>query len=202
MAAFFDKFRNQFFKSDDQRERELNLKRQRELEKAIRDDREAQRGLIDEIRELESRAKLLGKELEKTTGQSKRILISQIEQTFCDLDLLKEREKLIQGNISSNTLVLEKIKGLVVASGLHGATAETMDDVGTSARLKFDELRDRDTAARQLERDTYEPPPIVVQAPDDSLEQRAAHIKAVQASEPTLSTDAAARLKELNGEEA
>lgn len=167
------------------------------LEAAKRDNTDSLETLKDEIRSLEGRALQKKKELDRTQGDSKRIVVGEVERIFRELDRKRGREGVIAANLERIGVALAKV-GEAKAALRAGVTEEQFDDIALEIQDLFGELREADRAARDLERETYEAPEP---SPVD-VEKRMAEVSGEEKAPAALSAETEKRLKQLESEEA
>jgi len=160
-------------KSPEQRRLKALVEMEEKLWSAQRANTDAVEALKAEIRTLEARALQKKKEHERTHGDSRRIVVGEIERIFRELDRLRGRERIVASNLDRIGLALAKI-GEAKAAIEHGITEEEFDDIALEIQDLFGQLRDADRAARELEREQYkipEPAPVDVEKRMAELEE-------------------------------
>jgi hypothetical protein len=187
---------------DTETERKLAELRRKEteFEKSIRDSHESLEGLKQEIRTLELRAVQARKELDKTPGDSKRIVISQIEQVFRDIKLREGQECVILGKIDRNQVALAKLREIMASVQHGGATEDVLEDLSLDVSEAHSEMKQADKAAASLEKERYTRPEPVAEPETESIEDRTAKVEA-ERKVPSLSPEIERRLKQLATEE-
>jgi len=163
---------------------------------AKRDNTDNLQDLKQEIRTLEARALQKKKELDQTRGDSRRIVVGEIERTFRDLDRLRDRETLIAANLDRISIALAKVREAKAALAA-GITEEQFDEIALEVQDLFTELRETDRAARDLEREKYEAP----EKTPVQLEERMAEVAGEKEPPAELSPETQKRLQELATEE-
>lgn len=164
---------------------------------AKRDNTDSVESLKDEIHTLESRALRKKQELEKVHGDSKRIVVGEIERIFRELDRLRGRENIIAANLDRIGMAVAKI-GEAKAALKAGVSEEQFDDIAVELQDLFAGLGESDRAARDLAREKYE-----AAAPSQvDTERRMAELTEEQKAPASLSPEMEKRLKQLEAEEA
>jgi hypothetical protein len=183
--------------SDTQRRLKTLESMETKFTSAKRDSTDGVESLKGEIRALEARALRKKQEFEKSHGDTKRIVIGEIERTFRELDRLRGRETIIAANLDRIGLALAKIAEAKAALKA-GVSEEQFDDIAVELQDLFAKLRESDQAARELEKEEYE-----VTAPTHvETEQRMAELTEETKPSVTLSPEIEKRLKQLETEEA
>jgi hypothetical protein len=183
-------------------ERKIALLRRKEteFEKAIRDSHESLEGLKQEIRTLELRAVQARKELDKTTGDSQRIVVSQIEQVFRDIKLREGQESVILGKIDRNQVALAKLREVIAAAQHGGVTEDVLEDLSLDVSEAHAGMNQADKAAASLEKERYTRPEPVREPETESVKERPAKVEEERKA-PSLSPEIERRLKQLTTEE-
>jgi len=200
MASLWDEIRaflaRLFGGSDTERRMRALNAMEAKLEAAKRDNTDSLEALKDEIRALEARALQKKKELDRTHGDSRRIVVGEVERIFRELDRRRGREGVIAANMERIGIALAKI-GEAKDALRAGVTEDQFDDIALEIQDLFGELKEADRAARDLEREKYE-------APEPSrvdVEQRMAEVAGEEKAPAELSPETEKRLKQLAAEE-
>jgi len=154
-------------------------------------------GIKEEIRVLESRARKKKREYDQAHGDTKRIVVGEIERVFRELDRLHGREKIISSNIEKTSIAQAKL-GELRAARAQGVAEDELDAIAVDLQEAFEELKVSDRTARDLERVEYE-------APEPSrvdVESRIAEVEGSKETSLELPEEMQKRLKELEAEEA
>jgi len=121
--------------------------------KALQDLRRTLTDALDDlkgdIRVLETRALRLKQELEQTKGESKRIIIEQIELTREELEGQRGRQDILVGRISNVNTALGKLDE-IDAARKKGVSEEALDSLAIALDSALDDLKGEDKAAREL----------------------------------------------------
>jgi hypothetical protein len=152
--------------------------------------------LKQQIQRLEARARAKKKEMDdsKSPG-TRRIVAGEIERTFREIDRLRGKEEIIARNIDQIAAAFVKFEELVAAQK-QGATAEELDDIALAVEDQFDDVREADRAAADLDRVRYKSPA----QPEVDVEGRVSEVEKGKAKSSELSKDTLKRLKELETE--
>lgn len=153
--------------------------------------------LKSEIRTLESRAINKKKEMEQSHGDSKRIVVGEIERIFRELDRLRGRENIIAANLDRIDVALSKIREAKAALSA-GVTEEQLDNIALEIQDLFETLKTLDRTSADLEREKYEAPKVA----HVDVETRIAETEGAEKAPVALSPETEKRLKQLETEEA
>ena len=159
---------------------------------AKRDNEDSLQNLKDDIKALETRALQKKRELEQSHGDTKRIIVGEIERVFRELDGLRGRENVIAAN-------LERIRGALAKTGeakvalRAGMSEDQLDTLALEMQDLYGELKSMDRAAVDLEKETYLAPGVS----DVNVEKRLAESQGECESPAVLSAETAKRLKQL-----
>lgn len=162
---------------------------------AKRDNTDAVDQLKADIRSREKQAVRKKRELDQTRGESKRVVVGEIERIFRGLDRLRGAEDITAANLDRIGLALAKV-GEAKAALRRGAAEEQFDDIALEIQDLFSKIRDADQAARQLEGEQYA-------APERSrvdVEKRMAEVQGEEATAAELSPETQKRLEQLETE--
>ncbi len=162
---------------------------------ARRDNEDSVHSLKDEIKTLEARALQKKRELDQVHGDSKRIVVGEIERVFRDLDRLRGRENVVGANLERIGVALAKV-GEAKAALRAGVSEEQFDDIALEIQDLFGTLKMLDRAATDLDREKYEAP--VTSKVD--VDQRMAEVQGAEKASVVLSPETEKRLKELETE--
>jgi len=162
---------------------------------ARRDNEDSLHALKDEIKTLEARALQKKRELDQVHGDSKRIVVGEIERVFRELDGLRDRENVISANLERIRVAIAKV-GEAKAALRAGVSEEQFDDIALEIQDLFGTLKTLDRAATDLGREKYEAPV----AGKVDVDQRMAEVKGTQEGPVSLSPEAEKRLKQLETE--
>ena len=168
---------------------------QQELTRLATERAEIGDGLEDlksHIRTLETRALKKKEELDRAHGDSRRIVVGEIERTFRELDGLREREQILGANMERNATARVRIQALLDALR-QGMSEDRLEELALAREEAFDALRAKDRGVRNLGRQTYAPPDAQPVEVGERLDETAGK----RESQPALSPDAAQRLAEL-----
>jgi hypothetical protein len=184
-------------KSDAQQRSEALAALEAELTGFKRDNTDALESLKEEIRTLEALALRKKRELEKVHGDSRRIIVGEMERVFRDLDRLQDRETIIAANLNRLAVALAKLRE---ARDIRkaGVNEEQSDDIALELQELHTGLRETDRAVRDLERERYVAPAT---NPVDT-EERMAELTEEEKAPTDLSPEAERRLRQLEAEEA
>jgi hypothetical protein len=151
----------------------------------------------EEIRQLEGRALRKKKELDAARGESKRIIVREIEVTFGDLDRLRSKETILAQNIDRISAALAKIQDVRAAKG-RGIEEEQIDEIAIDAEEAFADLKRSDRAADGLDKIQYTPrEPARVDVEERMGDLSPTDTEPKKATETGLSAETARRLKDL-----
>ncbi len=164
---------------------------------AKRDNTDSLEALKDEIRVLESRARKKKQELEEARGDSRRIVVGEVERIFRELDRLRGRENILAANLDRIGTALAKV-GEAKAALRAGVSEEQFDEIALDLQNLFSALRESDRAARDLERERYEAPA----ANEVKTEERMAELAEDEKTPADLSPEIERRLRQLEAEDA
>lgn len=163
---------------------------------ARRENYDQMEALREQIGGLEARARNKKADLDSARGDSKRILIKEIELTFREIDALKGREGIISSNINRLTTTLAKMDELQAARQT-GVEEGELDDLALDVEDRFDELKGLDKATNDLDRIQYaEPERAAVE-----VSNRLGNLEETREKESGLSEETLKRLKQLDSEE-
>jgi len=151
--------------------------------------------LKDRIKQLEVLLVRKKKEWENAKGPSRRIVGSEIEMRFRELDRLEGREKIIVGNIDRISRAMEKLEQILVGRDL-GVNEDEITDIYLDAQETFDELKAADRAAEDLDKAAY----ASRAAEADETVDRLSEITGEKEAPTGMSADTEKRLKELEKE--
>ncbi|MCC5829242.1 MAG: hypothetical protein JJU36_07320 [Phycisphaeraceae bacterium] len=172
----------------------LGAMRQR-LTAAKRDNEDSLHALKDDIRLLEARAVHKKRELDQVHGDSKRIVVGEIDRIFRELDGLRGRENIIAANLERIRVALAKVDEAEAALRA-GVTEEQFDELAFEIQGLFSELKTLDRAAADLDRERYEPPATS----KVDVDQRVEEVQGAREAPVTLSPETEKRLKQLETE--
>jgi hypothetical protein len=164
---------------------------------AKRDNEDGLHSLKDEIRTLEARALQKKRELDQAHGDSKRIVVGEIERVFRELDRLRGRENVVAANLDRIGVALAKV-GEAKAALRAGVSEEQFDDIALEIQDLFSTLKTLDRAATDLDREKYGAPA----ASKVDVDQRLGEVQGAEKAPAALSADTEKRLKQLEAEEA
>jgi len=169
--------------------RDSNQRRLRVLDEmegrfeAVRRDNEDQlHSLKDEIRMLEERAINKRHELDNTTGESRRIVVREIEAICAQLDRLRGREEIVAANLDRIGKAISKIGEARASLGV-GVSEDEFDHIAIELQDLFGNLRQLDRAASELDKESY----TQASRKEPSVEERAEAVPEETATEPSLS---------------
>jgi len=168
-------------------EHKLRLKKKHNIDRL--DD------MKERIATLEQRARVKKVEYEAATGNTKRIIIGEIERTFGDLDRLRGQETIIGQNLDKISLSLVKLDEWRVAKE-QGVDEDMLDDLAIDLEDVFADLKATDRTSKSLESVRYESP----QTKSIDVDSRLAELQGEAPSSEALSPSTAERLKELDEE--
>ena len=151
--------------------------------------------LKEKIKQIEGLILRKKKEYDQARGPSQRIVGREIEQAFRDLDLSENQENIIFGNIDRISIAQRKVEG-GLASLEKGVDEDQLTDILLDVQGLIDDLKVADKAARELERESYEPSRI----PSANTEARVAEIAGERESSHRFSQEIVERLKRLESE--
>lgn len=142
--------------------------------------------LKEQIRTLEAAALRKKKEMDAAKGDTRRIIVGEIERIFRDLDRLRGSESIITTNLEKIAVAQAKLKELVEARA-QSVRQDQLDDLALDLQEAFSELRLTDRAAKDLERVEYTAPQRAPVAIDERLAQaEGGHVQpAAELSEET-----------------
>lgn len=140
------------------------------LTAARADNTDRLEALKEQIRSLEAGAVRKKQEMEAAKGDSKRIVVGEIERIFRDLDRLRGSENIIAANLDKIAVAQAKLKELSEARA-QSVSQDQLDDLTLDLQQAFSELRLTDLAAKDLERVEYTPPPRTPVKVDERLAQ-------------------------------
>jgi len=163
---------------------------------AKRDNEDSLFSLKDDIRSKEALALKKKKELDGVSGDSRRVVVGEIERVFRELDRLRGRENVVAANLDRIDIALAKV-GEAKAALRAGVSEEQFDDIALEVQDLFSSLKALDRAAVDLDREKYEPPTTSTV----DVEQRVAEIQSNEVAPTGLSAETEKRLKELETEE-
>jgi hypothetical protein len=143
---------------------------QAKLASARADNTDRLEGLKEQIRTLEAAALRKKKEMESAKGDTKRIVVGEIERIFRDLDRLRGSENIITANLEKIAVAQAKLKELTEARA-QSVSQDQLDDLALDLQQAFSELRLTDRAAKDLERVEYAAPQRTPVAVDERLAQ-------------------------------
>lgn len=143
---------------------------QAKLAAARADNTDRLEALKEQIRTLEAAALRKKKEMEAAKGDTKRIVVGEIERVFRDLDRLRGSENIITANLEKIAVAQAKLKELVEARA-QSVSQDQLDDLALDLQQAFSELRLTDRAAKDLERVEYTAPQRAPVAVDERLAQ-------------------------------
>jgi len=172
----------------------LDLMEQK-LQSARRENTDQLEDLKGRIKSLERQALAQKAELEKAKGTSRRLVVSQIEQTFRDLDRLQGRENIVVQTLDRISLAITKV-GEARAAKQQGVSEDQMDELAVELQDVFADLKVSDRAARDLERVEYSPP----QRAQVDVEDRLGQFEGTAKQAAELPATIQQRLKELESE--
>ena len=199
MASLWESIRELLAKlfggSDAQRRRKALDAMEDKFIAAKRDNADALESLKDEIKTLEARALLKKRELDQAHGDSKRVVVGEIERTFRELDRLRDRENVIAANLERIGVALAKV-GEAKAALRAGVSEEQFDSLAVDLQDLFGELKESDRAARDLDREKYESP----ETSHVDVDQRMAEVQGAEKAPVGLSAETEKRLKQLETE--
>jgi len=162
---------------------------------ARRDNEDSLHSLKDEIKTLEARAIQKKRELDQAHGDSKRIVVGEIERIFRELDGLRGRENVVAANLERIRVAIAKV-GEAKAALRAGVSEEQFDDIALEIQDLFGTLKTLDRAAADLEREKYEAPA----ASKVDVDQRMAEVQGAEKAPIALSPETEKRLKQLETE--
>lgn len=162
---------------------------------AKRDNEDSLHSLKDEIRTLEARAVQKKRELDQVHGDSKRIVVGEIDRLFRELDRLRGRENVVEANMERIGVALAKV-GEAKAALRAGVSEEQFDDIALEIQDLFGTLKTLDRAATDLDREKYEAP----LASKVDVDQRMAKVQGAEKAPVALSPETEKRLKQLETE--
>ena len=127
---------------------------ERNLKRAKSGNEDRLQDLKADVRRLEALAVQKKKEFDETRGDSKQMVGGEIALIIRERNRLRDRGKIISGNIERLATALAKIEEWRAAktSGIHGGD---LDDIAIEAQDRFDDLEISDSAARDLARVGY-----------------------------------------------
>jgi hypothetical protein len=201
MAGLWDSIREFLAKLFGGNDTQRRLRRLQGMEDrftaAKRDNEDSLQALKDEIKGLEARALRKKRELDQVHGDSKRIVVSEVERTFRELDRLRGREEIVAANLDRIGVALAKV-GEAKAALRAGVSEEQFDEIALEIQELFGTLKTLDIAAKDLEREKYAAPV----APAIDVSQRMAEAEGAEKAPAALSPETEKRLKQLETEEA
>ncbi len=201
MAGFWEAIRSLLAKlfggSDKDRRLKVLVSMEVKFTTSKRDNLNSLESLKDEIRALEARALRKKQELETVRGDSRRIVVGEIERIFRELDRLRGRENVIAANLDRLGVALAKI-GEGKAALRAGVREEQFDDIAMELQELFSGLRESDRAAQDLEQERYR-----AAVPNKvETDKRMAELTEEEKAPSDLSPEMEKRLKQLEAEEA
>jgi len=153
-------------------------------------------GLKDKIRKLEQQAVLKKREYESVKGEGRRIVVSEIERVFRDIDRLQGQCSIINANIDRISIAQAKLQELK-DTNVGGIEEDQLDDISLELKDAFEGLQTSDRAVRDLEGVQYDAPGMS----KVDVEGRMAEITGEQETRGGLSAETEKRLKQLEEEE-
>lgn len=181
-----------------------------QFEQSIRDGHEDLGRLKTDIERLEEQAVQIKRTLDRTAGESRRVLIAQIEQAFEAVELLRDREELILGNLRRSEVALAKVRESIVSIEQGGPGVAALEDLEFELAQKNAEMAMADRATDKLRAERYRRPERL--APTLALSAIARKLDAAQLASskleartgeraaPSLAPELEKRLRELVGE--
>jgi hypothetical protein len=162
---------------------------------ARRDNEDNLHSLKDEIKAHEARALKKKQELEQTHGDSKRIVVGEIERIFRELDLTKGRESIVAANLERISQGLAKVREAKAALQA-GINEDQFDEIAVEIEDLFSTLKASDRAAADMNREEYAAPETSSVNVDERLES----VEGQGVASVDLSPEMQARFKALETE--
>lgn len=111
----------------------------------------------ERIRVLENRALKLRKEHELARGDTKRIVLGEIERTFREIERHHQQSRIVEGSLNRNSIYRSKlIESRLVLD--NPVSVDDIEDLAVDLEEGYADLRDADKAAAELEGVAYESP--------------------------------------------
>ena len=123
------------------------------FESVRRDNEDELHKLKEEIKALEARALSKKREYEQANGGVQRLIRKEIELIFKEIDGLQGRETIIGANLERCAEALAKAREAAAALK-RGVNADQLDDLAIELQELFGELRNTDSASKNLVADT------------------------------------------------
>ena len=152
--------------------------------------------LKEKVADLERKVRAKNREYEASSGDTKRIIGGEIERLFRDIDRLRGKETIVTRNLDKIALTLAKVDEWRTAQQ-QGIDEEMLDGLAIDLEDVFADLKATDRTASSLADVKYEE-----QSKPASIDikSRMSELQGVKASEEAMSSETAARLKELDEE--
>lgn len=160
-----------------------------------RDNEDSLRQIKDDIRALEARVLQKKREMEGSHGETRRIIVGEIERLFRAMDRIRDRETVVAENLDRMSKACAKIAEARAALRA-GVTEEQLDTVALEIQDSFADLRTLDRAAKDLDEEKYEP----TAATRMDVTRRMAETQGTAESPVDLSPETEKRLKLLETE--
>ncbi len=149
----------------------------------------------DKVRQLEAQARRKKTEYESVRGDSKRVIGSEIERLFRELDRMRGQETIIASNLERISVTQTKLEEyrLAIEKGLEESD---LDDLALDLKDAFESLQVADRTTRDLERTNYQTPeysPV-------NAERRMEEVAGEKETETGLSANIEKRLMDLETE--